>query len=333
MKTKIKLQFCKWVIAVVISSCAINLQLAGAKPVTIISGTFWNDQNGINVQGHGGNIIKVGADFYWFGENKTNENAANAFFQSVRCYKSSDLAHWTFVSDALTRQTNGDLGPNRIVERPKVIYNHATRQFVMFMHVDKSNYSLGKLGVAASFNVNGPYTYRGSFKPLGLQSWDFNLFQDDDGTAYLLTHASDDHLHIEKLSADYLHVIESVIALQPNYEAPALAKSGGRYYLFGSELTGWNCNDNKFATATNLSGPWSKWRLFAPAGSLTYNSQTMFILPVSGTRGTTIVYFGDRWNPSNLGASTYACFPLQLDGTNAWLLGYDRWNLDATKGT
>jgi hypothetical protein len=304
-----------------------------AEPATIISGAEWKDQNGTDVQGHGGNIIKVDSTYYWFGENKTNESAANAFFQSVRCYSSTDLAHWTFVSDALSRQPTGELGPGRIVERPKVIYNGATGRYVMYMHIDRPGYGTGKVGIADSATVSGPYTFRRSIRPVGLQSWDLNLFQDDDGTAYLLTHAGDDHLHIDKLSADYLDVVSSVAALQPNYEAPAMFKVNGRYYLFGSELTGWNCNDNKFTTATNLAGPWSKWGLFAPAGSETYNSQTTLILPVTGSKGTTFLFMGDRWNPSDLGASTYAWFPLQVTESNLWLLGYDNWSIDTASGT
>jgi len=304
----------------------------GAGPATIVPGAPWKDQRGIMVQGHGGNIIKVGSTFYWFGENKLNENASNAYFQSVCCYSSTDLAHWTFVRDALTRQPIGDLGPDRIVERPKVIYHRAAGRYVMYLHIDRAGYGTGKVGIAWSSSPSGAYTYLGSTRPLGLQSWDINLFQDDDGAAYLLTHASDSHLHIERLSADYLTVVSSVAALRPNYEAPALFKHHGRYYLFGSELTGWHANDNKYTTATNLAGPWAKWNLFAPAGSVTYNSQTMSILPVSGNRGTTFMYLGDRWNAADLGASTYVWLPLQVTETNVWLLGYEHWNLDAATG-
>ncbi len=317
-----------------------GLALASAAQQTIVSGIVWNDQNGINVQGHGGNIIKVGVTYYWFGENKIGENAQHDPFQSVRCYSSKDLAHWTFVSDALTRQASGDLGPGRIVERPKVLYNAHTRQYVMYMHIDNDHYGSGKVGIATSTAVGGPYKYLGSFHPLGLRSWDMNLFQDDDGTAYLLTHASDDHLHIEELAPDYLSVTRSVAALQPNYEAPAMLKFHGCYYLFGSELTGWACNDNKYAMARSIAGPWSKWNLFAPEGSQTFVSQTAYILPVTGSKATTIMFMGDRWNSSALGASTYVWLPLTVletnvwVGTNVWLLGYTNgWNLDTKKGT
>lgn len=307
---------------------------------TIYSGVAWDDQNGVNVQGHGGSVLKAGRTYYWFGENKTNEDSANDPFQSIRCYASTDLAHWTYVSDALIAQPSGDLGPNRIVERPKVIYNAGTGKYVMYLHIDKNNYSVGKVGVATSRNVSGPYVYRGSFYPLGLKSWDIGLFRDDDGTAYLLSHAGDGYLHIDELSGDYLTVVRSVAALRPNYEAPAMCKVNGRYYLFGSELTGWNSNDNKYTMAANLRGPWSGWNVFGPEGTETYDSQVADVLVVSGSAGRTIVYLGDRWNAAHLGESTYVWLPLQVangdarEGTNVWLFGYtNNWNLDVAAGT
>lgn len=313
--------------------------LAQANSQTLFPGTTWTDQNGVNIQGHGGNIIQVGSVFYWFGENKINENSSKDPFQSVRCYSSADLIHWKFVSDALRRRANGDLGPHRIVERPKVLYNVLTRQYVMYMHIDNEHYSLGKVGVATSPTVAGPYKYSGSFYPLGLQSWDMNLFQDDNGVAYLLTHAGDQRMHVDQLSADYLKVVKPVAALTPDYEAPAMFKLNGCYYIFGSELTGWSANDNKYAMAKNIAGPWSKWNLFAPEGSETFDSQASSILRITGSQGTSIVYMGDRWNASDLGASTYVWLPLsvlQADhwmGTNLWLLGYtNSWNLDVRTG-
>lgn len=117
------------------------------------------------------------------GENKFGGSA----FQSVNCYSSINLVDWAFVGAILPLQGSGDLGPNRVVERPKVIFNSNTQQYVMYMHIDSSNYGEAKVGVATSSSVCGSYTYRGSFKPLGFESRDMGLYKDDDGTGYLLT--------------------------------------------------------------------------------------------------------------------------------------------------
>lgn len=128
-------------------------------------------------------MIKVGSTWYMIGENKFGGSA----FQAVNCYSSTNLIDWAFVGAILPLQGSGDLGPNRVVERPKVIFNSNTQQYVMYMHIDSSNYGEAKVGVATSGSVCGSYTYRGSFKPLGFESRDMGLYKDDDGTAYLLT--------------------------------------------------------------------------------------------------------------------------------------------------
>ena len=70
-----------------------------------------------------------------------------------------DLVQWTFVNRLLTLQSAGDLGPNRVVERPHVLYNDATSNYVMWMHIDNSSYGEARAGVATSSSICGNYTY------------------------------------------------------------------------------------------------------------------------------------------------------------------------------
>ena len=81
---------------------------------------------------------------------------------------------------------SGDLGPNRVVERPKVIQN-SSGKWVMWMHIDSSSYGEAKVGIATSDSICGTYSYQRSFQPLGRQSRDMGLFKDTDGSGYLLT--------------------------------------------------------------------------------------------------------------------------------------------------
>ncbi len=306
---------------------------APANSVDIVPGAAMSDVNrGLLIQAHGGGITQVGSTYYWFGEDKTGENSSDAYFQNVTCYASTDLVNWTFVNNVLTRQVSGDLGPDRIVERPKVIYNSSTAQYVMYMHIDNPSYSEAKVGVATSSTICGNYTYRGSFQPLGYQSRDMSLFKDSDGTAYLLSEDRANGLRIDKLSADYLSVVSSVAVLA-DYEAPAMFKSNGVYYLLGSHLTGWNTNDNQYTTATSLAGPWSSWSSFAASYSNTFNSQTTFVLPVTGSSGTTFMFMGDRWIPSDLSDSPYIWLPLTVSGATISMQWHDSWSLNISAGT
>jgi len=306
--------------------------LAAAAPAAIHPGAPWKDQHGNLLQLHGLGIIKVANTWYGFGEDKVGETKDDTSFRAIPCYSSTNLATWTFVRESLIHQRSGDLGPHRIVERPKVLFNAATKRFVMYVHIDDPTYAEAKVGVATSTSVCGPYSYRGSFRPLGQQSRDIGLFQDSDGTGYLLTEDRAHGLRIDQLSADYLSVTRSVAVLG-RFEAPAMTKLGGRYYLLGSHLTGWNTNDNEYTTATSLGGPWAAWHTFAPVGSKTFNSQTANIITVQGSRTTTAVYAGDRWMPGNLGSSPLVWLPLTISGTKVSMAWHDTWSIDVTTGS
>jgi hypothetical protein len=283
----------------------------------------------MHMQAHGAGIIKVDNTYYMIGEDKTN----GSNFLNVNCYSSTNLVDWTYVGSLLSKtNSNNDLSDNRIVERPKVLYNKATNKYIMYMHIDDLSYSEAKVGVASSDTVCGKYDYHGSFQPQGHQSRDIGLFQDDDGTGYLM---SEDRgvlgLRICKLSDDYLTVPECIWTYSEDIESPALTKRNGVYFMFGSTLSGWLPNDNLYSTATSLTGPWSDWQKFAPSGSNTFDSQTSYVLPISDDL---VIYMGDRWvQPPNLIASTYIWLPMIFNGTNVSMNTYmDHWALNETSG-
>ncbi|MGW7793472.1 beta-xylosidase, partial [Streptomyces tricolor] len=65
-------------------ACALAAALATAGPAqaaprTIATGTQFTDTSGNPVHAHGGGILKVGAYYYWFGEDRNSDNT----FRSV----------------------------------------------------------------------------------------------------------------------------------------------------------------------------------------------------------------------------------------------------------
>ncbi len=304
----------------------------------IAPGKVFRDQEGKVAQLHGVGIQQFGDTFYAWGEDKTNGDR----FTGVACYSSTDLATWTFLGHALAADENiEDLGPDRIIERPKVLQAPDGR-YVMFLHVESGDYSYARLGWAVADRPEGPYTYLRSERPLGNISRDIGVFQDEDGTGYVLSEDREHGLHIYRLSADHLAVEEIVsTTLAPpsdhplgshGLESPAVVKHEGLYYLFGSELTGWDTNDNQYATATSLAGPWSEWNGFAPAGSCTFDSQTSVVVPVRGTETTSFVYVGDRWIREDLFHSAPVWLPLTLKDGVAELQWHEQWTVDTVTG-
>ena len=140
-------------------------------------GSVWKDDAGQSINAHGGGILFHEGRYYWYGEMKSGPtqlpesnkswNGTRVDFSGVSCYVSTDLLHWHFEGVALPSNNDpaSELGHHRVVERPKVIYNHATRRFVMWMHIDSADYLEARGGVAVSESPTGPFVYLGSRRP------------------------------------------------------------------------------------------------------------------------------------------------------------------------
>ncbi|GGN32608.1 RICIN domain-containing protein [Streptomyces fuscichromogenes] len=327
--------------AILLSLClAVIGALATAGPAaaasqTITNGTQFTDTSGNIVHAHGGGVIKVGSYYYWFGEDRNSDNT----FKYVDAYRSTDLKTWEFRNHVLTQSSASELG-TAYIERPKVIYNASTGKFVMWMHKENGvDYSEAKAAVAVSDTVDGNYTYQGSFQPLGqYMSRDITTFVDTDGTAYMVSAANENYdLQIYKLTADYT-AIDSLVAnpwAGGHREAPALFKRNGVYFMLTSGATGWSANQQEYATATSLSGPWTSWSTVGD--STAYNSQTAYVLPVTGTSGTSYLYMGDRWGNSFGGTvndSRYVWLPLTFPTTTSMSMSwYPEVSVDTAAGT
>ncbi|MBV1934989.1 RICIN domain-containing protein [Streptomyces sp. BV286] len=304
---------------------------AQAAPQTITNGTQFTDTGGSPLHAHGGGVLKVGSYYYWFGENRNSDNT----FRYVSAYRSTDLKNWEFRNHVLTEATDPELATANI-ERPKVMYNASTGKFVMWMHKENGvDYSEARAAVAVSDTVDGDYSWQGSFRPLGTHmSRDITVFVDSDGAGYMVSAARENYdLQIYRLTADYTGI--AGLVADPwhggHREAPALFKRGGVYFMLTSGATGWNPNQQQYATATSLAGPWTA---MANVGdSTTYGSQTAFVLPVQGSSGTSYLYLGDRWGNAFGGTvndSRYVWLPLTFPSSTTMSMS---WSPEVTVDT
>lgn len=289
----------------------------------IRNGTPWYDTDGNVVNAHGVGVLEHEGRFYLFGEYKTDDRNA---FVGFACYSSSDLATWSFEGLALPQQPDGRLGPDRIGERPKVLRSAATGLFVLFAHSDDLGYTDPCIVVATSETITGPYALRGPLLRDGepLRRWDMGVFEDLDGTAYLLAHEGGIH----RLAPDLLSIEETVADdLAPGGESPAMLVRDGTYWLLFSNKTSWERNDNSALSAPSPAGPWTHRGLIAPQGSLTWNSQCSFVLRLADGRH---VYLGDRWSfPHQASSATQVWLPLEVSADRIALPEYrEAWRLD-----
>jgi hypothetical protein len=308
-----------------------------AEPQTIRPGEIWPDNRGQHVQAHGGGILLLDGVYYWFGEDRSRDIAPDQ--RGVACYASTDLAHWTFRNRVLEMTSPEDWGKDWVLERPKVFYNHKTKQYVMYMHLDgqatptSPRYSVARVGVAVCDTVDGDYRFLKHFRPLGKESRDIGQFIDDDGSAYLIFEdRRSAGFHIGALSDDYLTVDHDVCFIKEPMEGGALVHLDGLYYVVGSQLTGWNPNPNKFATAKSLAGPWSEFQNIAPPEENTYHSQSTMMVKVVGTKATTVILLCDQWKPRAQWDSRYLWMPLEIGDGELWLPRPRPWTLDIKTG-
>lgn len=297
----------------------------------IVSGIAWFDQNNNEVNAHGTCIVKEGDLYYMFGEHKSDTSNA---FTGFGCYSSADLINWKFENVVLPVQADGLLGPNRVGERPKVMKSPSTGEFVMYMHCDNLGYKDQYIGYATSKTIDGDYEFQGAIMMDGkpVRKWDMGTYQDTDGEGYLLTHSG----FIYALSDDYKSVDSIVVQGIVHGESPAMFKHNGLYYLLVSNLTSWERNDNSYLTAPSLEGPWTKMGHFAPEGTLTWNSQCTFVLPIYNETDTMFMYMGDRWSfPMQGSAATYVWQPITLaeDGTMSIPEYQQAWKIDFEKAS
>ena len=305
-------------------------------------GAVWYDTDGVPIQAHGGGVLFDQGTYYWFGQNlegKTyGESVRRVDAIGISCYASTDLYNWTNKGVVLPAvRHHPDLGPSGVLERPKVIYNDRTGQFVMWLHIDHADYTYARTGVAVAASATGPYRFIKSFAPAGHDSRDMTVFQDG-AEAYLLFSSEwNKTLKIAALSEDGLNVTEPVTRhfIDQSREAPAVFKRQGLYYLITSGCTGWASNEAQYAVTDTVQGAWeirgSPCR--GPDAEKTFEAQVTFVLQVAD-RDDAFIVMMDRWNKDDLTNSRYVWLPAKFHGDKLvidWLESWDLSVFDAQK--
>jgi hypothetical protein len=286
----------------------------------------WLDTDGHFINAHGAGVLYYNGTYYLFGEIKKGKTWLVPGQQwedyrvpagGISCYSSKELKSWKYEGIALAPVKGNpasDIDTGKVIERPKVIYNSKTRQFVMWMHIDAKDYSFSQSGVAVSKTPAGPYHYIKSVKPNGQMSRDMTLFKDDDGKAYLIYSSEQNNtMQICQLSDDYLHPTKtySRILINRRREAPAVFKNQGKYYLITSDCTGWSPNAANYAVADHILGPYKEFGnpCRGPGSATTYAAQSTYVLPIKDS----YIFMADKWNKLDLERSTYIWLPLSVN--------------------
>lgn len=316
--------------------------------------------------------------------------AGNTAQVGVHVYSSHNLTAWNDegIAFKVSDDPQSEICRGSVIERPKVIFNHRTKKYVMWFHLELAgqSYSAARSGVAIADRAAGPYTYLGSFRPNagvwpmnvpaeskhplgpedatalqsilpndgyyetyptnlvyrrdfagGQMARDMTLFVDDDRKAYQV-YASEKNgtLQISQLTDDYLKPAGRYIRIfsRGYHEAPALFKAGGRYFMFSSHCTGWAPNAGRLSVADSIWGPWEElenpWRGPSEKTSVSFGTQSTFVLPVQGRPGA-FIFMGDLWRPENPIDGRYVWLPIRWNAGLPVLEWRDDWDMSVFK--
>jgi hypothetical protein len=307
-----------------------------AQVEAIVPAGDWRDTQGNLIAATEGGIIKVNQLYYLWGMDRSKSNYA---FVGVNLYSSPDLKNWTFVNQILKSSSHVDLSNSAVVERAKLLHNAKTGQFILWMHYEGHNaYSVAEVAYATCATIGGNYTFQSHFRPLSIDSRDMNVYQDDDGKAYLIcTTFGNQNVSLFELDASYTSIVKETFRGAANTnnmqcEGHAIIKTGGYYFWAMSLCTGWDFNDNHYFYAKSLAGPWTSGGNIATTNTHTYESQVGFAVQIPGTVSTTYLYMGDRWSVQNFAMSRIVLLPMTVSGTKLSTAWYDQWTLNAETG-
>lgn len=130
-------------------------------------GEIWADNQVVHINAHGG-ILYQNWIYYWYGEHKIKGEAGNVAHVGAHCYSSKDLYNWKDEGIVLSvvKDTTSDIQEGYILERPKVIYNAKTKNYVMWFHIELKGkgYGYARSGIAVSSKPTGPFAFRESVR-------------------------------------------------------------------------------------------------------------------------------------------------------------------------
>jgi len=294
--------------------------LVSSSDVTISNVVPRVDSSGTIMDIHDGNTLLLKDGYYYYGasyglcqEPAGDSGCSGASLGScgfrpdhnVSLYTSNDLSSWTFQGHVFEMGTSAP-APNTILFCPKVLYNAATLNYVLWFNwINGSDFSQSYYAVATSPKPTGPFQLVNPIvKTLAYSdTGDFALFGDDDGKGYIIYTAhiqGYDTTHvmsIEQLSDDYTYTLgadfNSGFFGDSFVEAPTMFKRQGVYYaLFGQCCC--YCQEGsppKVYTSTKALGPYTVRTSLGGAMS----AQQTNVLPWKSADGMEYLWQGDRW--------------------------------------
>ena len=141
----------------------------------------WYDTDENIINASDGGIIYADGKYHWYGQALRDlpENAdillhGGVTTTGIIMYESDDLYNWRYEGVILpcSDDPSSELYAPMRFERPKIIYNDKTKQYVLWCHYvrypGKHGFEAGQgeAGIAVCDTVNGTYRWVGAMRPI-----------------------------------------------------------------------------------------------------------------------------------------------------------------------
>ncbi|UCS91645.1 family 43 glycosylhydrolase [Echinicola marina] len=319
--------------------------------------TFWDTQDGDPIYSQGGGIFTFtdpedGVEkYYWYGvhyeeaelyQEDPSVTHKRTNFKAVTCYTSTDLVNWESKGPVLDK-AEVEENYQRVfwMGRLGVAYIKEMNKYAILVQHNSN------VLIALSDSPNGPFKCHNRLDMtdrIGTpNTGDQTVFTDPDtGISYLVySYGKGRHkIYISEIGVkdgkvDLLDVTQ--IFKGKGREGNCMVKYNGKYYVFASNLYGWDSSLAYYLVSDDIRGPYlpENKMLITPGSYDDYAhiTQTGFFVNVIGSQKETVIYCGDRWADfagNGLGYNQWC--PISFDGETPFFNSLNSWNLNESTG-
>lgn len=338
--------------------CTSNFNTIKAQSANIKNDVFWNTKDGLPITSQGGGIFRftdpVSGEkkYYWYGvhykeadtyRNNPSVTLPTSTFESVTCYSSTDLTKWTFEGDVLTREElkKHDGERRTWLGRLGVAHIKELNKYAMFVQHG------GQVLITVSATPTGQFTWHQQISMKDMigttNTGDQTVFTDEDnGKSYLVYSYGQgrNKIYVSEIGVKdrMINLLDCKEVFQgAGREGNCMFKYKGRYYMYASNLYGWDASLAYYLVADDIRGPYLPANdMLVTNGSAddyAHVTQTGFFFNVKGSKKETVVYCGDRWADfagNGLGYNQW--FPMSFEGREPYFNSLTSWNINAKTG-
>lgn len=335
----------------------LSLSSLHSQTLQIQNDVFWYAKDSTPINSQGGGIFRFrdpvsGVEkYYWYGvhyreadlyRKDPSVTLPNATFEAVTCYSSTDLSQWTFEGNVLTREELKKHSPRPTwVGRLGVAYVKEMGQYALVVqHGDKVLFAL-------SPTPTGQFSWHNQVSMMEMigtpNTGDQTVFTDETtGRSYLVYSYGQGR---NKIYVSEIGVKEGKVGLLDctkifqgaSREGNCMFQYGGKYYMFASNIYGWDASLAYYLVADNIRGPYLPTNdMLVMKGSTedyAHVTQTGFFFTVKGSKKETVIYCGDRWaNFAGNGLGYNQWFPVSFKGDTPYFNSLSSWSLNSRTG-